>query len=167
MQVLRANNTDRLSQIGSFFITEVLSATEVVCVGNHGGVGPDPNNGSIHWKVYDTAILSGTPPGITGAIEPNWSTAVTPGDLVVDGYITWVFLGNVPNYNNIEFNDDRVIEKIPQTLKSWADTVDTDVNTAAPKVSVKSARSQFTTTTASTGQTLATLTLSDNAVTFD
>lgn len=151
-----ANNTAATN--GAFLISQVdLKTGSVTVFGPAGAAGPDANNGSIRWQLYDVV-------GQTGQTEPNWNSATTPGDLITDNKIVWVYLGTVPTYNPIEYVDDPVYAITPQTRTRWRDTAATNPTTAAPKTKVDGYRVSLQTTTNTADQVLLTTDpLTDNS----
>jgi hypothetical protein len=96
--------------------------------------------------------------------EPNWASAVDPGDTVAEAApstVVWTLLGKVPEYSRLGFVDDPVTAMRPQTRHTWADTTDTDASTAAPNAAVHSARKHASTTTTTPHQVLTTVPLEE------
>ena len=110
-------------------------------------------------------VFKATAGGTTAASpmnEPDWASAVSPGDTVAEASpstVVWTLLGKVPEYSRLGFVDDPVTAMRPQTRHTWADTTDTDASTAAPNAAVRSVRKHASTTTTTPNQVLTTVPL--------
>lgn len=90
-----------------------------------GSYGDTVTAGVSEWVNLGTLLANNTAyylcveGGETGDLEPNWGSATDVGDLLVDGDVTWVFLGTAGAFIGVPIGDVSLRAFLPTDRGNW------------------------------------------------